>query len=210
MNGDSTFVLKSGMFSTCSGVWDEKTKTYDKADVTDVSKCCIKQCIEPVNFCYNYCKDNAGLEKIFNSPEKLDRCFKTCSKQRFICLGTCSLNSHDVDNYLKCSQELGCKGGAGNYPSKDCIAKNRESIYQCCRKSCIPKHDLNCERNCKFFESIMLQTDDMAGIPLLQEESRSSITNTFKTYPDKTLVYILTGIFFSLIIILIWFLTKRK
>ncbi len=210
MKDDSSFVLKSGMFATCSGTWDEKSQTYRDSDSTEVMKCCVANCIKPVKFCYKYCHDNHGPGQEFDSPIKLDRCMETCGDERDMCLDTCSLSSPHVgmkNNYLQCALQH-CEGGIGNYPSKECIEKHKDKLFECCRRSCIPTHNLDCQKHCEYIQSIMVRTDT-TGVPQ-QIPTLNTLTSKFKSYSDHTHLYIIGGVILSMVVIIAWLIISRK
>ncbi len=156
----------SSMFVTCSGVWDKDKQIWNDGDVTDVAKCCTKQCMNQMNRCYNYCNEH---DKTYNTPMLLYRCMKTCEDQRNICLDTCSLSSKHVgkkNNYIDCANMKGCSGLG--IPNVECLLKKKKDIFDCCTSTCIPSEYLDCEKNCKYLESIYLNPLHTFKIPKIK------------------------------------------
>jgi hypothetical protein len=210
-NDENSFRLKTGMFTTCSGIWNETTRKYNVTESTDVVQCCSEQCIQPVKRCYKYCRENTASGQEFNAPNKLARCMEICDDKRNLCLDTCSLSSPYVgmsNNYLQCAGQYDCKG-IGNLPDKDCVGKHKDEIFECCRRTCIPAKDLDCQKHCEYIQSVIMNpgiTDVPDKRPAL-----STLKSRFKLYPDNTWAYILGGLALGIIVIIIWlFVTKRK
>lgn len=173
----------SSMFITCSEKWNEKEQKFEETDFTDAAICCNKQCEEPVNFCYNYCRNH---QKEYNTPTLLYRCMKTCEDQKKICLDTCSLiskyNNKNNNDYINCANIKGCV--EKDMSAKvQCLLDNKEEIFNCCSKSCIPSVDLDCEKNCKYLESVYLNP-----IRTLELPKDKHISDNKKEY--KHFVYI--------------------
>lgn len=209
MNDNVSFVLKSGMFATCSGIWDDRLQQYRNATSTEIADCCSQQCIKPVKFCRKYCMDNLVQE--FDNKVLLDKCLKTCEDVRNICLGTCSLSSPHVgmnNNYFQCAYEFGCRG-VGNYPDRECVIKNKDEIFNCCRKTCLPTKDIDCQQHCEYIQSAIIDPEKTTGVPLSQK-TLNNLSNNFKMYPDDTWLYILVGISVSIILIFLWFFVTKR
>lgn len=200
--------LNTGMFATCSKVWNKTTQKYDASDSTDVFKCCSKQCIKPVKWCYDYCNKNIILDGDFSI---LGRCMETCDHEKNLCLDTCKLSSPYVgmgNNYYECSKKYDCIG-IGNLPDKNCVKKYKDDIFECCRRTCIPTQDLDCQKHCEYIQSISLNPS-IDGIPD-KRPALSTLKSRIKKYPNNTWIYILGGLVFGIIVIIIWLLVyKRK
>lgn len=185
------------MFVTCSGVWDKDKQIWNDGDVTDVAMCCNKQCMNQMDICYNYCNEHKDANQTYNTPMLLYRCMKTCEKQTNICLDTCSLSSKHVskkNNYIDCANMKGCSGlGITNV---ECLLKNKQDIFDCCTSSCIPSEYLDCQKNCKYLESVYLNPLQTLEMP----------TNTKKKFKNHTILFGFIGfIIFNVIIILIFY-----
>lgn len=208
-NKDNFFDLESGMFTTCSKIWDKEKRKYSIADSTDIHQCCSKQCIKPFELCYKYCNQNTAPGQEFNSPYMLDRCIDTCIERKKLCLDVCVLSSNYVsmdNNYFKCSENYDCLG-IGNLPDKDCVNKHKDEIFKCCRKSCIPTKDLNCQKYCEYMQNSVLNPKTSNTVP--KNENLHQIKSRFKIYPDNTLNYIMGGVVSGIIFIIISFIIKQ-
>lgn len=196
------------MFTTCAGVWDKDTQIWNDVDVTDVAKCCTKECMNQVATCYDYCNEHKGAYQTYNTPMLLYRCMKTCEDQRNICLDTCSLSSKHVgrnNNYIDCANMKGCTGLG--IPNVECLLKNKQDIFNCCTMSCIPSEYLDCEKNCKYLESVYLNPLQELEFPV---DSRAIISTYTKNEFKQS--YILFGFIGILIfsVIIIFLCLKRK
>jgi hypothetical protein len=153
--------IKAGMFSPCSGTLDPITHKYKLTDITELYKCCSRKCLEPENFCLNFCYKNHGIDKEFDTPLKLARCLRTCSDMKKLCLETCSMSSDHTgpdNNFLKCAKNYGCYDGYK--PDRECLEKNKHDIFNCCRKTCIPLKNLNCQKHCEFNRDVLYKIDE--------------------------------------------------
>lgn len=204
-NDENSFILKAGMFATCSEIWDKATLKYRDANSTEVYQCCSKQCMRPVEWCYKYCKENTFPEQKF----KLDKCMESCDYQKNLCLDTCKLSRVGMDNnYLQCIKQYGCTG-VNNLPDKDCVIKHNDKIFDCCLQTCVPAKDLDCKQHCEHNHSIALNQENTGVTD--KRTALSTIKSNFKRYPDNTLTYILGGLALGILIIIIWlFITQRK
>jgi hypothetical protein len=167
----------SSMFLTCFGEWNEDSQTWTDFDVTDMAKCCTNECLNPVNFCYDYCeKDRKDA-----SPILKYRCKQMCEDQRNICLDTCSLISKHVskeeNNDIKCAIDNNC-GSHGLQPKVDCILKNKQKIFDCCTKTTIPSPEIDAEKHCKYLESVYLNPPPVLVQP--DKDTRLSSLSDFK------------------------------
>ena len=211
-NDDNSFILKTGMFATCSGIWDKATQKYRVANSTEVLQCCSDKCIQSSKWCYKHCKEEITTPgQKFNDPNKLDKCMERCDDKRNLCLDICKLSSPYVgmdNNYVQCTKQYGCTG-VGNIPDKDCVSKHKDEIFDCCRQTCIPAKDLDCQQHCEYSQSVTLNPS-ITGVTDKQF-TLSTIKSRFKLYPDNTLAYILGGLVSGIIVIIIWlFVTQRN
>ena len=167
----------SSMFLTCFGEWNEDSQTWTDFDVTDMAKCCTNECLNPVNFCYDYCEKN----RKDSSPILKYRCKQMCEDQRNICLDTCSLISKHVskeeNNYIKCAIDNNC-GSHVLVPKVDCILKNKQKIFDCCTKTTIPSSEIDVEKHCKYLESVYLNPPPVLVQP--DKDTRLSSLSNFK------------------------------
>ena len=111
---------------------------------------------------------------------------KTCEDQKKICLDTCSLiskyNNKNNNDYINCANIKGCV--EKDMSAKvQCLLDNKEEIFNCCSKSCIPSVELDCEKNCKYLESVYLNP-----IRTLELPKDKHISDNKKEY--KHFVYI--------------------
>lgn len=209
MNSDvlDTFNLKSGMFATCSGIWDEKTQKYKLADSTEMAICCTQNCIHPIKYCQQYCYNNIDV----TDPKILSRCLGICNDMRQMCMDTCRVSSPYIgvdNNYILCANKYGCEG-IKELPNVDCVKKHKESIFECCRKSCIPNRDLDCQKHCEFLQKVTLDPRKI-GIPKTSKNTLNMLASRFKIYPDNTWLYISIGIIISIIMIIFWINIRKQ
>ena len=156
--------LQDGMLTTCSLIWNKDKQDFEFTDSTQMAKCCIKSCVKPVEFCYKNCGK-------YKNRDNIERCFLTCNKQRQLCMDNCIINVPHVgkgNNYIKCATEKGCMG-LNEFPDIDCVKKNRSYIFKCCRKSCIPRKNLDCQKHCEFLEKVTINPSQL-GIPRISTE----------------------------------------
>jgi hypothetical protein len=191
--------LKPGMFTTCSLIWDEKQEKYRSATSTEVADCCVKNCVSNVEKCEKYTKTH--LSKL--GPDILYRGLTTCHDLRGICLDTCKQSSDLVNTnnpYVKCAHKNGCPGV---FQDPKCIIKHKKKIFECCRKTCIPTKDLDCQQYCNFMESVSSDHSKIGkyfkvpSIPILIKDYRHKKNNSWKY------ILISSGIALFLIILVV-------
>jgi hypothetical protein len=183
--------LSPGMFSMCSVIWDEKRKVLRESTDTELFQCCINDCVEPLKFCENYC------EQTFDQTDsRFESCIKTCANQRDMCLDTCRLSSVYAapdNNYNKCAVKYGCKGIYG-FPDADCVQERKEIIFECCKDTCIPSKNLNCDEHCKFSEYIALNPYSV-GSPEDSKYTLQTPQETIVVIPDDTAKSVGTNVY---------------
>ncbi len=130
-------------------------------------KCCSQGCVEPVKYCQEYCRTHS-VDPV--------NCQQTCIDQKNICLDTCKLSSPQVgprNDYVQCCFDQGCRG-LGDIPDPECVKKNKQTIFDCCRQSCIPTKDLDCQKHCEFMQNITIDPNAI-GIPLVTQQVLNSV-----------------------------------
>jgi hypothetical protein len=75
-----------------------------------------------------------------------------------------------------------------------CLLDNKEEIFNCCIKSCIPSVDLDCDKNCKYLETLYLNP-----VPTLEPPKDKKKSHYKKEY--KHFVYIFLGVLILLFIL---------
>lgn len=208
--GEDGFNLRSGMFPTCSGYWDEQSGQFRRSDSTQLAKCCVDDCVAPVQYCKEFCRQQHGPGQPNDSPDLLRNCLETCNDEREACLATCRLSSPYVgldNNYIQCANRFGCKG-LRELPDAKCVEENKDRIFQCCRDTCIPTRDLDCQAHCEFLQTITIDPTKI-GIPKTSDQSLRAVSRKFKVYPDNTWFYILLAVVVSVAIIIVWLLRQR-
>lgn len=132
--------IKTGLYAIC-----------DKEKEIDILKCCLNQCDEPINFCYNNCNDEYNKE---NNDYLLFRCNETCVDQRNYCHNVCLLGNKNIwneyNNYFNC-----VKKECENINNVECIKNNNLNIKKCFLNNCKLS-------NCNIFYDIInnLKTDE--------------------------------------------------
>ena len=209
------------MFVTCSGEWDEDTQSWNPSDVTDMAKCCTKQCLDPVNFCYSFCEDRRNAKS--TSPILNYRCKQMCEDQRTMCLDTCSLISKYVskdNNYIKCANSSGCEF-KDDVLDVECLLNNKEDIFKCCRKNTPTNSDVDGDKNCEYLQSVYLNPypvltplDKNIRLSSLSETSESRFGSLAKSDSDNSSFDLPIYVYWILVIIIfllsIIFLIMRK
>lgn len=180
----SDYSLRSGVFTTCSGTWDAKLDRFRNTTATERVKCCLEQCMEPVNFCVKYCETNAGPGKVYDDQKKLDVCLNTCQTYRKLCSDICETSSPYFtrdSEYLDCANQKGCLQEGTTATNAKCIKKHEDELLACCLDHCIPASDLDCNKYCNFAhqlalgggkDALMSQKPDNGGtwVPIRQND----------------------------------------
>lgn len=201
----TSFALKTGMSVTCSGIWNSKSQKYESSDSTQIAKCCLDECKHSINFCRKYCHDNNKHGQEFESPILMKSCLNKCEAKRESCIDTCRLITPYVgvnNNYIQCANKFGCRG-LNDLPDPECVKKNKESIFKCCRHTCIPMKDLDCQSHCEFLQSVTIDADKV-GIPKLNKHTLRKLKRKYKIYKDSSQIWIFGSVVLSAIVIGIW------
>jgi hypothetical protein len=196
MSDASSYSLRNGIFSTCSGRWIPEENRYRNANVSEIAECCLKQCTEPVEYCEKYCIDNSGPGKIYDTQKKVDDCLATCSTYRNLCNDICQLSSpyfNEASYYLDCAGEKGCLD-ANRQTNSACIKANSDEILSCCLERCIPTEDLDCDKYCAFSHNIAINKNNL----LRNKVNAPKIT---KSKSNGTFYTIITGILIGIVVL---------
>lgn len=192
------YTLNTGLFSVCSGLWDENKQKIIKADTTNIMKCCINNCMKSDNLCNELCKKENDVN--FD----VLKCNKTCKYIKNLCIDSCDLESYiwnDNNPFIDCSKNKGCWKNNNVFDSK-CIKNNKLELIDCCNNNCISTSDIDCEKHCDY--SFELASNE--NIKTSDIKFNKSIN-----YNDHTFIYILIGIIITILIsIIIIFILYRK
>lgn len=191
--------MNNSMFQSCYEIWDDKSQLYHQANSTELLTCCNATCAIPEQFCQKYCNDIYS-----HKSQDLSRCIETCTFNKNICTDTCLLSSpYQGDNHFyTCSVDNGCTG-VNNLLDKECIKKHKESIFKCCRSSCVQSGTLNCQHDCEYLQTLFTSPDTDINHPI-------SSNNKVVTYDENTLVYSLGGLVLGIVVIyVLLFLIKK-
>lgn len=199
----SEYSLRSGVFTTCAGVWDAKQNRYRGATATEKIQCCLDQCMEPVDFCMKYCIDNSGPGKLYDNQKKVDACLTTCQTYKNLCSDICETSSPYFardSEYLDCANQKSCLQEGTTSTNSACIKQHADEILSCCLNNCIPASDLDCNKYCDFAHKLALT----GGKDFLYPRQTNAIgTVTFSTRADNTLSWLIFGTLSALILLLI-------
>ena len=120
------------MFNTCTDIWENDHIVY-KSDSSDIFNCCLENCTKPLKFCINYCNDNNGIGKEFDTKTKFNKCHEKCEEIPGMCIDTCRLTSRywgSHNPYLTCMKDFGCNIDEDyNIPNTNCLNKNEQDMY---------------------------------------------------------------------------------
>jgi hypothetical protein len=76
-----------------------------------------------------------------------------------LCTTECSGISpgFSLDNlYYDCAEQNDCPRGLGQLPSKECVEKNKDVIFNCCRSNCQPTSITDCQELCETLQKTIL------------------------------------------------------
>lgn len=195
----SEYSLRNGIYTTCSGRWIPESDSYRAATVSEIAECCLDECKKPVKFCIDYCKNNSGPNKVYDTQKKVDDCISTCQTYERLCNDICQLSSpyfNEDSYYLDCAEIKGCLNSK-RQTNSECIRKNADEILHCCKDSCIPTQDLDCDSYCEFSHNIAMNKDKLlqskVNAPKLIESSQK----------PRFFWFIIFGIIFGIIVLYI-------
>ena len=130
----------------CWGSWDDENKKFLDTNSIDIMQCCMDSCKGQVSFCFDTCRKTYGpIGKNPNYSEN-GNCNQKCSEIISDCESGCAeVNSEGLKIISKCAKDSGC----GNYPifSPNCLRDKKDSIIECCKKSCITNQSTDCDHD---------------------------------------------------------------
>lgn len=201
MNNSTNF-SSGGLLITCSDEWDSKNSEFKNANFSDISKCCLNECLKKVDNCREYC-NNKFSDPILNS-EEYDICHSKCDLQRKSCLSICP--STDLHNYYSnCLNLYGCINYENNQVNLECLNYNKDLILNCCKQTCSPFSNIqDCGEYCNFIQDIILTSSDYTD--LYQKKLKSVFNNsTFDESKNNNifnnnilLIGLIIGLFFCI------------
>jgi|TARA_B110000114_G_scaffold124707_1_gene130699 hypothetical protein len=200
MNSNRYFYENPGIYTSCKTKYNkEKDKMVDST-ITDVFDCCLKNCEPTVKFCKYYCHTNK------NHIHPLKYCLNNCDIHNKFCKQTCELSSkYTLTNsniYYKCTEQY-----CDNMKDiKKCINKNKDKLKKCCMTNCTPQKNLNCNKYCDYFENYFKETKQKNTYQTQTQTQTQNIKNS----NNKINIFLIIGIFFFPIIIIIIYLNTYK
>lgn len=203
----SSYSLRTSIFTTCGGTWDQESNSYKQADISAIAQCCLDQCSEPVQFCLEYCKNNSQPGGLYDTPDKIRTCEDTCTTYENLCNNICKLSSPqftDQSTYLNCVEWNGCMNQNGK-PDQECLQANKDTIHKCCLHNCVPTQDIDCNKYCDFSYKLASMKPVQAKNMIL---SKSGSIQSSKT-THSMIIGISTGLI-GLMILYVLFVCKNR
>lgn len=190
------------IFAPCATKIDIKSGTIRDATGSELFKCCVSRCKPKHEFCKSLCHQD--LDKLYNLDltttrtdynNILGRCLGNCRIMNLLCSTECRGLSpgFSVNNYYyDCAEENGCPRGLGELPSKECVEKNKDVIFNCCRSNCVPTGVTDCQELCETLQTTILDPVSL-GIPAnpypwtsgLEDQSQVIIDEGMKSLPQE-------------------------
>ena len=174
-----------GIFSSCKGEWETDTDSFNKNTLSEQIQCCIDQYKPSKEYCLEECSKN-GIE-IFSDDgtltdkQALIKCKLICDQSYDLGVDTCrllspqfQLNSTGYNSAIKY-----CPAQDHLLPDPECVRKNKDNIINTCRQSCVPTHNIDCQKYCDFIYNIL--SDTSKGISLLGVSPKRDIE-----FPQKS------------------------
>ena len=162
------------IFAPCTVQADPETGTLRDATGSEVFECCASRCKPKYDYCTNICEHD--LKSIYTRDvvaahytegELMGRCIGNCRIMDTLCAQECRgmAPGFSLDNdYYDCATDNGCPRGLGQLPSKDCVEKNKDVIFKCCRSRCQPTTVTDCQELCETLQQTILDPNAV-GLP---------------------------------------------
>ena len=158
--------LNSSIVAPCTVLRDSNTGNIREATGSELFKCCLARCKPNNNYCVNLCENH--IDKIFTSrfisskftfDELMGRCLGNCRIMNNLCAQNCRglAPGFDIDNhYYNCAEDNECPRGLGQIPNKECVEKNKDVIFNCCRSRCQPTSVTDCQELCQTLQQTIM------------------------------------------------------
>lgn len=162
------------IFAPCTVRTDPERGTLMDATGSEVFECCVRGCGPKYDYCVDLCTNH--LDKIFahdleasnfTYDDIMGRCLGNCRIMDVLCTQECRglAPGFSLDNpYYNCAADNGCPRGLGQIPDKDCVEKNTDVIFNCCRSRCHPTAVTDCQELCETLQRTILDPK-AAGMP---------------------------------------------
>lgn len=204
-----------GIFTSCKGVWETDTNSFDKYTLSEQIQCCIDQYKPARKYCLEQCSKN-GIDIFSNGgvltdDQALIKCKLICDQSYDLGVDTCrlispkfQLNSTAYNSAIKY-----CPAKKHLLPDPECVRKNKHNIINTCRSSCIPTHNIDCQKYCDFIYNIL--SDTSKGKSILGVSPKRDIEFPKNNIKKIFNFYIFGGIVIIIIciIILYFFITRN-
>jgi hypothetical protein len=169
--------IKTGLYAIC-----------DKYNEVDIIKCCLKQCEEQINLCYEHCTDEYNKN---NDDYLLFKCKENCIRNKNNCHNVCLLGNENIwnehNNYSNCIKKI-----CNNINNTKCIKDNHLKIKDCFVSNC----KLN--RCKKFYDIIDNLNNNHKNLMSYRQTNYKPIKHKNE---DHTWKYIIITTFIALIIV---------
>lgn len=196
----SSMTLDEGMYSICSATWNKEKNSFVAANTTDITKCCIDLCSNTHKTCDNVC------DRIYkNNPEQRHLCRQRCRLNYRSCIDTCELynaTQTKTHPYNTCAKQLGCF--QNEVYNESCLQENKDRLFECCKKYCIPSKTVDCDDHCAYAPTILKLDEESEKIKHYNISLSDIKNNTNYNY------FIIPVIIFVIIIIIIFFYMLKK
>jgi len=119
---------------------------------------CLYNCKKPLPVCSNDC------DKQYNNNEtdypNYIRCKQSCIDNKTICTDSCKASGiwNNKNPFINCSQN--CWYGL-SYDNK-CIIHGEKDIVECCKRTCLPSEDVNCDSLCNNMLSLTKNNENIS------------------------------------------------
>lgn len=153
-----------GIFASCKGELETDNDSWDKYTLSEQIQCCIDQYKPSKEYCLEECSKN-GVE-IFSDggaltdEQALIKCKLICDQSYDLGVDTCRLLSPEfqLNSTAYNSAIKFCPAQEHLLPDPECVRKNKDNIINTCRTSCIPTHNIDCQKYCDFMYNILSDT----------------------------------------------------
>lgn len=193
---------KFWLYSPCAKKLDVESGEFRDATNSEVFKCCAAKCKPKHEFCKNLCHQD--LSKLYNLDFNiyrqnknfiLGRCLGNCRVMNVLCGNECLGLTPDFslnNSYYDCARQNGCPNELGELPTKECVEKNKDVIFNCCRSNCNPTGTTDCQELCETLQQTILDPSSL-GLPsnpypwadALQNKSKVEINEGQLSHPQE-------------------------
>jgi hypothetical protein len=211
--------LPTGLTPYCrAGVPNSELGVLVEPTSIDVIDCCRNNCRPGIEYCFQHNYELFGPEGKTPSYEKYKQNFYSCEEMINDCQNNCfQYPSFGTEVIRNCSKKNGCD--TFPFVDKKCMTEKKAEILECCKTTCLPENNIDCNHCEKFYDWMHNVNQDTSSsystyTPGSDDSSLLPIRNRYDprkmTFPQREQTWYWKLPLFTLIFCIIILLTKNR